>query len=303
MKVSFNRLVSGLLLAVGLAYAYGICAQSPDQNYPTPVTTTEIRATIRARDIGDSRVTTHFYAFDGSQGDIFINVQAKNFDGDIDVFIADGLRLLTKIVLYSDAGVTETGRIVYMRKGERLLLRVEGRSPDDSPAAYSIKFAGSFIALESDKRSLSSGVPKVTNDDANGVRLNSIGSVLEAPVVKKPPVAVTTTAKKAELKTERPSLKKPPAAATSRSTPAADVTGPTVVKVAKPKPPTKLEAAAVDPLASIRLSIELKNGQLFERRMSEVLRLSTDKGVITVIGKDGKIVRYPITDVLKVTIQ
>jgi outer membrane lipoprotein-sorting protein len=38
--------------------------------------------------------------------------------------------------------------------------------------------------------------------------------------------------------------------------------------------------------------------------MNEVLRFSTDsRGTITVIGKDGKIVRYQITDVAKVTIQ
>src|SRR5437870_11422890 len=82
-------------------YAAGIFAQSSDQNYPTPITSTEIAATIKARDMGDARLTTHFYAFSGDQGDIFVSVVTKNFSGDIDIFLVDGLRPLTKMVIYA----------------------------------------------------------------------------------------------------------------------------------------------------------------------------------------------------------
>ena len=66
--------------------------------------------------------------------------------GQIDIFTADGLRPLTKIVIFADAASNETGRIVYLRRPERLLLRIQGRTPNDDAAAYRIKFAGSFVA-------------------------------------------------------------------------------------------------------------------------------------------------------------
>ncbi len=37
--------------------------------------------------------------------------------------------------------------------------------------------------------------------------------------------------------------------------------------------------------------------------MSEVLRVGVDKGVLTLITKDGKIARYSILDVAKMTIE
>ena len=112
-----------------LAFAVSAAAQSTDQNFPTPITSNEINGTIKARDVGDSRLTSYFYAFDGDQGDIFINVAIKNFTGDIDVFTAEALRPLTKMVIYADTDQTETGRLIYLRKGERLILRIEGRTP------------------------------------------------------------------------------------------------------------------------------------------------------------------------------
>ncbi|MEP6946752.1 MAG: hypothetical protein ABJA02_12605 [Acidobacteriota bacterium] len=311
VKRSLKRLIHSFFVAAALASATEALAQSSDQNYPTPITTSEIRGTIRARDIGDSRLTTHFYAFDGSQGDIFVNVQSKNFDGDIDIFTTDGLRSLARIVLYSDAGISETGRIVYLRKGERLLLRIQGRSPDDFPAAYTIKFAGSFVALEPDRRNGNPGVPKVSGDDAEGARLNSIGSVVERNGEKPPPVSAPNNLPESSSKTDRSAVVKPvakrPETTSSRGTSENIVPSRSPVKVPKPKPPastTKAEVVAVlDPLASIRLTIELKSGELYERSMSDVLRFSTDKGMVTVISKDGKIVRYLITDIAKVTIQ
>ena len=67
--------------------------------------------------------------------------------------------------------------------------------------------------------------------------------------------------------------------------------------VQQPSPPK------VDPLASIKLVISLKDGDRLERPMNEVLRFTVDKGVLTVIAKDGKIVRYSLLDVSKVTIE
>jgi hypothetical protein len=65
-------------------------AQSTNQSYPTAVTSNEISGAIKARDLGDARLTSYFYVFNGNQGDVFINVVANNFNGNIDVFTADG---------------------------------------------------------------------------------------------------------------------------------------------------------------------------------------------------------------------
>ena len=83
---SFVFYAIAAVVVVLLSSPVGILAQSTDQNFPTPITKNEITGSIRARDIGDARVTSFFYIFEGSQGDIFINVVAKNFSGDIDVF-------------------------------------------------------------------------------------------------------------------------------------------------------------------------------------------------------------------------
>src|SRR6266568_8828927 len=86
--------------------------QSSNQSYPTPVTTNEVNGIIKARDVGDARVTSYFYTFNGEQGDMFVNVVSKNFNGDIDIFIAEGLRPLSKIVVYADTSENETGRVI-----------------------------------------------------------------------------------------------------------------------------------------------------------------------------------------------
>src|SRR5438552_15821191 len=90
-------------------------AQSGDQYYPTPITSNEITGTIKARELGDARLTTYYYAFNGTQGDIFINVVTRNFNGDIDIYLLDGLQPLTKMVIYADDGTYDSGRLLCLR--------------------------------------------------------------------------------------------------------------------------------------------------------------------------------------------
>lgn len=313
----------------------GAFAQSNDQNYPTPITSTEIGGTIKARDIGDPRLTSYFYAFEGSQGDIFINVVTKNFSGDIDVFNADGLRPLAKIVIYADGGSTETGRLIYLRKSERLILRIEGRTPNDDPADFRIKFGGSFIALAPQKPV---GAPTIvpTGGQEAGVRVNSVGTIIP-PTPRPSPtqaaryiVAERVTPKPAEdtrPEPVHPVSGPPPVEKAASETDAATVfenkSAKMVVapeKKASAKRPARTAAARTtrstakaersapeekkpDPLASIRLVVVLKDGESIEQPMSEVVRFSVDKGMLTVILKGGKISRYSILDVAKVTIE
>ena len=302
--------------------------QSSDQAFPTPVTTNEISGTIRARDIGDPRLTTYFYAFNGEQGDIFINLVARNLTGDIDIFTADTLQPLAKIVVYPDAGTTETGRLVYLRAPKRLILRVEGRSPNDDPATFRIKFGGSFAALPPQQQDRSPSVAEDTGS-LSDVKVNTVGTILpkeSIKVSKKQPPAVTESSPSKKVEAAIPKKESD----TTERTVETEAEGKTVYenKAAKvrvvppPEPPvlfppkrsstenpmsrrsTRPTATAPpDPMANIYLVIEMKDGQSVEKPMSEVLRFSVDKGVLTVIDRDGKITRYSILDVSKVTIQ
>lgn len=310
-------------IAATLLLCVGGIAQSTDSSFPTPVTTTEINGVIKARDVGDSRLTTYFYEFDGGQGDIFINVVTKNLSGDIDVYTAEGLRPLTKVVIYADIGTSETGRLIYLRKPERLILRVEGRTPGDEAATYKIKFAGSFIAMKPVKAEKGPVVDPTTKTEDTGVRVNSVGTILPSepkPVppkkveVEKPKVEKTVAEKPIE-KEKKDATKKPvvvvedfPSETKKIETPKkeadpAKTTGKRPPKPKKVEEPVKTEEPKADPLASIRLVVQMKDGDVIESPMSEVLKFSVDKGVLTVIMKDGKISRYSILAVAKLTIE
>ncbi|MEP6788603.1 MAG: hypothetical protein ABJB40_09240 [Acidobacteriota bacterium] len=369
MKLSGSKITKfAASLFCVLVFTIGVKAQSTDQNFPTPITASEISGMIKARDVGDSRLTSYFYAFDGDQGDIFINVATKNFSGDIDVFIADGLRPLTKMVIYADTDITETGRLIYLRKGERLMMRIEGRSPNDDAATFHIKFAGSFIALAPEKKDLTPKVDKTETDTSSRVTVNSVGTIVSTRPKKQPSKVVEKP--KSDISRSEPPKKidfpkgvpvkieeEPPASKPADETKvvddkvkpqedtiptkAADEAKPETVyenKTAKvtidpvtlpkatpesadtprvkstprratrrtrvaPQPPAEAIEKKADPLAAIRLVIEMKDGKVIWSAMNEVLRFSVDRGVLTVIGKDGHISRYSILDVAKVTIQ
>lgn len=323
-------------LAVFLFCSVSAIAQSSDPNFPTPLTTNVINSTIKPRDIGDSRLTTYYFAFGGDQGDVFVNVVTKNFDGDIDIFTAEGMRPLSKMVIYSDSAVNETGRLVYLRKTEKLLLRIEGRPPDDRPATIQVKFAGSFVAMKG-KPGSEADAPTVAASESGNVRVNSVGTIIEVPETKRPPVktpsaeSVAATSKsdaikKADLKkgTEKPekvivtpdkegkakeTAKKPSNGEIAVANEAKENKKPSVGDK-KPKDSGKAtakdsgpEKEKADPLANVRLVVAFKNGDRLERPLSEVLKFSVDKGVLTVIAKDGAIRRYLMVDVAEVTIK
>jgi hypothetical protein len=318
------------LIVVAAVLLFGAAAfgQSSDQSFPTPITESELSGSIRARDIGDGRVTTHFYAFDGAQGDIFVNVVTKNFSGDIDVFTADSLKPLTKMVMYADVGTAETGRVIYMRQPGRLLLRIEGRTPNDDPATYRVKFAGSFVALAPEK---AVKPPTVTTAQDTGVIVNSVGTIIavapppkkeEKPVeavtapVKKTPPAEAKKRETASAKTEKPPARtgnNPDGPRTVFQNKAKKVTvDETAADEAGEKTETKPKRAsttkpprekAADPLASVRLVVILKDGTRIEKAMPEVLRFSFDRGMLTVVGKDGAINRYAMAEVASVNVQ
>ncbi len=310
-------------------------AQSTEQKFPTLVTSNEISGKIAARDIGDSRLTTYYYAFNGTQGDVFLTIETSNLNGDIDIFTADELRPVTKIALFADSSNNKTVRTIYLRKDEKLILRIEGKTPNDDDATFKIKFEGSFAAI-TDAKNVEVEAPKVKSKTDSDVVVNSVGTIIEVkpkptPVpkveiakVEKPkmPKVKPTPKTKAEKpkveetetvgevsNTQKPSVKpakvKKPKVETPEKLPKPETPKPEKPKkTPKPKvqPKPKNETAAA--LENVKLLVELKDGTKYERPMSEVLRVNVDKdGMLTIVTKDGKIERYSILDVAKMTIQ
>lgn len=330
-----------------------VSAQSTRVEMPTPITSNELSGRINARDIGDSRLTTYYYVFNGNQGDIYLKISSANLNGDIDVFYAENMRPLTKITLYADLA-SDTGREIYLRKPEKLILRVEGRSPNDDAATFSIKFEGSFQALAASDATTDTDTPRVKSDISGAVRVNSVGTILEVPAKPEPEKTVATTAKKPVRKTSAPKndstttaekrddatsenenlnrkrvassedsskktvaetpAKKPaatrtrtPARRPARTTPAKTTTAKAPAEKKLPVPSKSVAEMNTSELATalenVRLVVLMKNGDKIDRPMSEVLRFSVDKGVLTIISKRGAISRFSILDVEKVSIE
>ena len=349
-----------LLLGVFCGSMFSINAQSTNQSFPTAITANEISGQIPARDIGDARLTNYFYVFNATQGDVFINVVTTNLNGDIDIFTADNLRPLSKITIYADASNGETGRIVYLRQPTKLLLRIEGRTPNDNPASYRIKFAGSFAPAEAVAESADSVAPQIKSDNQTDVRVNSIGTIIEIKPKSIAPPKETAAETKSNRETSEPAKETPPTGeaaieteksenqttikkkeltienlkeieamaagtgeaskketteltATESATPVKKKTAAkkSVIKkesIAETTAETSKRPKAVKPipasaLENIRLIVLFKDGTKIERPMSDVLKVGVDKGILTLIAKDGQINRYSILEVEKMTIE
>ena len=239
-----------LLVVSLLAGARAANAQSSDQGLPTPVLAKEINGRIPALDLGDARVTRHFYAFEGVPGDLLITIDGKNLNGDIDIFTAVTFRPLMKTSLYANSRAGEVTKGIYLRARQILILRVEARTPNDEEGSYHVRFGGSFAAF-------SGGIPVAENtepqEDATrsnreGKRLSSVGATIAEPVVETPaataePTPAAATEKPAEeaaRKTPAPKSTKP--RPTRPSTTARNSRGRTPVKP-KPAPKSDTEAA------------------------------------------------------------
>jgi hypothetical protein len=299
-------------------------AQSSDQNFPSPVTESEVEATIRARDVGDARLTTHYWVFDGSQGDIFINVSTQNFSGDIDVYQASDLKPLTKMVMYADSGLSETGRVVYMRQPGRLMLRVQGRTPNDDSASYKIKFAGSFVALAPQKVD---GPPTVDTTENTRVKVNSVGTIVAVTPKKKPvssssdirsEAASSPPAKRADNE-EQPELPKQMPARPTRQTSVGintvrgnrSTTNNSGSSTAAPPAQTPSNGSAdrsrrtraSDLVAGYMLVVVFKDGSNLQVSMADVVRFGYEDGKLWIYGKNRTLSSYAVGLIESVTMK
>jgi hypothetical protein len=333
----FLALAAMLLVPAGAARA-----QSTDQSLPTPVLSREISGTIRALDLGDPRLTRHFYAFEAAAGDLIITLTSNNLNGDIDVFTAITFRPLMKTTMYANTQSSEATKGIYLRQHQILILRIEARSPNDDPGTYHIRFGGTFAPF-------SGGIPVAENTEATedtsastkgGRRLSSVGATLPEPVVEKP---AAVEEKPAEAKTEESPPAKKTTTARSKKTPvpprpaARNTRGrarpapaepekkepstepaktesttssrrkrpqPTEKPAEKPAEPEKpKEQEIVAPQPSAHLIIEQKDGTRIDRPMSTVRRVVVEGNIIVIVMKTGRIERVPMSIVVRMSIE
>lgn len=189
-------------------------AQSSDQNLPTPVLSNEVSGKIDALDLGDPRLTRHYYAFSSAPGDLLITLDSKNLNGDIDVFTAVTFRPLMKTTMYASGQSQEITKGIYLRTQQILILRVEARTPNDDPGTYHIRLGGTF-------QPFSGGIPVAENstaaeaatERADANRLSSVGATIPRPISE------TAEAKPSpEKPSEEPEAANKPAETSPRTT-------------------------------------------------------------------------------------
>ena len=331
---SKNSVIGLCVLFVVFFTAASLRAQSIDPNTPAPVRSNTVNGSIAARDLGDARLTDHYYAFTGTPGDLLITVQSRNLNGDIDVFTAGTLRPLLKLTLYADSSTPVT-KSIYLRRREDLVLRIEARSPNDEEGSYQLVFGGSFepiIGGPDIAENETPTAPKV-EPPTTGRRVSSVGARIEEPARPATEVAATPTPEPTPEPTEakpvestkpeeaRPAEKtqtvRPPRRNTRNQRPApqprswpkstedastAESPKPDQPKVEAPKAEQPKTEPEPEPEIGPRLVIETKDGTLINRPMSGVRRVTVERGQVVVVGRDGKIDRILLADVLRMSI-
>lgn len=296
-------------------------AQSTDPNVPSPVRSNTVDGRIAARDLGDARVTDHYYALTGTPGDLLITVQSNNLNGDIDVFTAGTLRPLLKLTLYAEIATPVT-KGIYLRKREDLILRVEARSPNDDEGMYRLHFGGSFEPIV--------GGPEITEAETPGTepvtrgpgtrRVTSSGARINEPEPPRTEVAAAPTPEPTPVPTPEAKPVETPAAKPVRS-PEVEIERPAPTRntrgrrpagrrpaprtpdtTARETPPPKPPPVEPEPEIGPRLVIETNDGTLINRSMSTVRRVTVENGQVVVIGKDGKIDRILLANVVRMSI-
>lgn len=194
LKVLLRGARASALVFVFSSPAALCLAQSLDISAPSPVRASEVVGTITARDLGDSRLTDHFYAFTGRPGDVLITVEGQNLNGDVDLFTAGSLRPLLKFTLYAESSSPVT-RSVFLRKREDLILRVEARTPNDDEGTYRIKLGGTFEPIAGEDLLAESPGPtsEASTVSPGSRRVSSVGArIAEPPVVREEVAAAPT---------------------------------------------------------------------------------------------------------------
>ncbi len=326
-----------VLLILSATVSFG---QSVDVGSPTPVRSNTVSGKIAVRDLGDSRLTDHYFAFTGTPGDLLITVQSTNLNGDLDVFTAVTLRPLLKLSLYAESTAPVT-KGIYLRKREDLILRIEARSPNDDPGTYRLYFGGSFEPLPGGP-DIAEAEPEPSPETPSvagqkGRRVSSVGARIEEPAppvtevaaaptptpeptpeakpaeTPKPVVTEKSTAETETARTttptrntrgRRPASRRPPPP--PKETPPAEETTPATrteePKRATEEPKPKPTAREPEPEVGPRLIIETNDGTLINRSMSTVRRVTIENGQVVVSNRDGTVNRILLANIVRMQI-
>ncbi len=186
VTLQFRQRISCLFVATAWFVSVAAIAavgQSIDVGSPTPIYANETAGQIAPRDVGDARLTRHFYTFSGREGDLIITVESTNLNGDVDLYTASTLRPLAKVTLYAGSSATTASKSVYLRHEEALVLRVEARSAGDAEGTYRIRFAGAFapstvVSDSTPAESVPSSVAPPARRDKTARRASATGARL-----------------------------------------------------------------------------------------------------------------------------
>ena len=332
-------LLLGLLVSTG-ASSY---AQSTEASAPTPISANDLSGSIAARDIGDSRFTHHYYAFGGNVGDVLITVQSKNLNGDVDVFTAGTLRPLLKFTLYAESSSPITKGIYLRRHEDLILRVEARSPNDDEGTyqiRFGGSFAPIAAPLVAESEKPETLIELATGSAQKGRRVTSAGARINEPPAPPEAVAVVnptptpspaTPAAPTEPAPARPTptrrgrgragprrtpAPQPEVITPNKETTPAEVKEPEKVVTAEPEParPARgterrgarapaIAPVAPEPPSGPRLVLEMVDGTRSERFMSTIRRVTIEHNQIVVTGKDGKIARMRMSEVLRMTIE
>jgi hypothetical protein len=309
----FVTIASSLLLP--LLVSISIAAQSTDIQYPMPIRANEIGGRIAPRDLGDARLTRYFYSLTGTPGDLVVIVESSNLEGDVDVFAAGTLRPLAKIPMYGEARTTSGSKTIYFKTKEPLVLRVEGRTPNDDEGTFRIRFEGAFEPIGSDVPDPELIVPTLSATTAQkGTRVTSTGARIEEPEPEPQPATTAesegttaaTVTPETPVPTEIAEATNPPA---TRRAPPRSRRAKASTRTTRTRPGARRVPGPVEPVSPAetargpRLILEMRDGMRVERYMTTVRRVTVENGQIVVITNDGKIDRQPMSNVIRMAIE
>ncbi len=275
------------------------------------------------RPLGDSRETLYYWVFDGSQGDVFVNATFENLNGEVEVFVADGMRSVARILTFADFGETETGRVFYLRRAERLILRVKGRTPNDDPAAFRIKFAGSFVAIADPEKFPVPELPTVqrpaASEDLALVAREEAKEIVATPATEKEvmverepaPRPVTPRQERrsrARVVIEDPTEKLPVPEMDRKETDVprdevtrADERDAELQERASETPAADSKAEA-KPVRERALVVRFTDGSSLDVPMSDVRSFSVDGTVLRITTRNGRTRRFPMSEVTSLSV-
>jgi hypothetical protein len=304
-----------LIFFLSLAHVFG---QSVNQDFPSPVLRDEISGTIAARDIGDARLTRHFYTFYAGVGDLFLNIETANFNGDIDLFEAKTFRPISKISVYASDSANKTSRIVYFRQRIQVVMRIEGRTPSDETASYSINFSGSFAAAADLPQPPEDLDPKTSGKASSETvaRVNSAGAIVEVLEPKKLPETAKAETEKSEPEPAKETSSEEPAATPTPRAPASRRSGRTREPRRATQPPKTEEAAkpeteetttenAPAKTSSARRSTTQRRSARSQPAKKETAEPKVDPLAnlrLVVLLKDGYKIERPMSEVLRASV-